>query len=37
MVKDHPVVRLGLHMLLNAQPDIDIFAEASTGSQNTGI
>lgn len=33
VVEDHPVVRLGLHMLIDAQPDIDIIAEANTAAE----
>jgi two-component system, NarL family, response regulator NreC len=33
LVDDHEVVRTGLRMLLESQPDIDIVAEASTGEE----
>lgn len=33
VVEDHPVVRMGLQMLLDAQPDIDIIAEANTAAE----
>jgi two-component system response regulator NreC len=33
LVDDHEVIRTGLRMLLESQPDIKIVAEASTGSQ----
>jgi len=33
LVDDHKIVRAGLHMLLQAQPDIEIVAEASSGAE----
>jgi len=33
VVDDHPVVRHGLHSLLSGHPDIEIVAEAESGSQ----
>lgn len=33
LVDDHEIVRIGLRMLLQAQPDIEIVAEASTGEE----
>ncbi|NIS81256.1 MAG: response regulator [Anaerolineales bacterium] len=33
VVEDHAVVRLGLQMLLDNQPDVDIVGEALTGAQ----
>ena len=31
IVDDHEVVRAGFHHILNAEPDIEVAAEASTG------
>jgi two-component system response regulator NreC len=33
LVDDHEIVRIGLRMLLQAQPDIEIVAEASSGEE----
>jgi two-component system response regulator NreC len=33
VVEDHPVVRLGLQMLLEPEPDIEIIAEAGTATE----
>ncbi len=33
LADDHEIVRAGLHMLLDAQPDIEIVAEASSGAE----
>jgi DNA-binding NarL/FixJ family response regulator len=33
LVDDHEIVRIGLRMLLEAQPDIEIVAEASSGEE----
>ena len=31
LAEDHEIVRAGIRMLLDAQPDIDVVAEASNG------
>ncbi len=36
LVDDHEIVRAGLRMLLQTQPDIEIVAEASSGGEATG-
>jgi two-component system response regulator NreC len=37
VVEDHPVVRLGLQMLLSSQPDIEIIAEANTAAKGVKL
>src|SRR5690554_1768991 len=33
LVDDHPIVRQGLAMLINAEPDLMVCGEASTGAE----
>jgi len=33
VVDDHTILRVGLRMMLNAQPDIEVVGEASDGNQ----
>ena len=33
LLDDHEVVRLGLHQLLDAEPDIDVVGDASTAAE----
>jgi DNA-binding NarL/FixJ family response regulator len=37
LVEDHNVVREGLRLLLNAQPDIEVIGEATTGREAIGL
>jgi DNA-binding NarL/FixJ family response regulator len=37
LADDHAVVRKGLRMVLDAQPDLEVVAEASNGSEAIGI
>jgi two-component system response regulator NreC len=37
LVDDHPVVRVGLHTLLETEPDMEVVGEAGTGAQAVSL